>query len=47
MERSSRLRAGAYVLGFNNKEVIGDTSESSFTELELVKSRQTVYSLVV
>lgn len=47
MERSSRLRTGAYVLGFNNKEVTDDTSESSFTELELMKSRQTVYSLVV
>lgn len=46
MERSSRLRTRAYALGFNDKGVIY-TSESCFIEWELMKPRQTIYSLAV
>ena len=46
VERSSRLRSGAYVCGFKNKEVIHGTSESCYTEWEWMRSRQTIHSLV-
>lgn len=43
-ERSSRLRTGTYVFGFNDKGVIDDTNESCFIKWELMKPRQIIYS---